>query len=156
MASEASKALEALERDVGAVGVETAALRLAARLAGVEADGIRASLDGSGELNTLDVPAVAKRLSDLLGVEAGEAVELLGVQGSRPGAGTAETVLARCYAVALLIARAGVIIGTAPAVEWARSDHTWLGGAPLEVLTWPAGEQRVFGLLDSLEDGNYL
>lgn len=139
MASEASKVLEALERDINAVGVETAARRLAACLAGVEADGIRASLDGSGELNTLDVPAVAKRLSGVLGVEAGEAVELLGVQGSRSGAGAAETVLARCYAVALLIARAGVIVGTAPAVEWARSDHTWLGGVPLEVLTWPAG-----------------
>ncbi len=117
MASEASKALEGLEREIGAVGVGAAALRLAARLAGVAADVIRAFLDGNGEINTLDVAAVAKRLSGVLGVEAGEAVELLGVQGSRSCAGAAETVLARCNAVALLIARAGVIIGATTAVE---------------------------------------
>lgn len=83
-------------------------------------------------------------------------MELLSVSGPRTSVGPAEKVLARCYAVTLLIVRAGALIGSSPAVEWARSGHAWLGGAPLELRTWPSGEHRVLGLLASLEDGIYL
>jgi len=44
VASEASNAFVALERDIGAPGVEAAALRLATYLAGVEAGVVRAFL----------------------------------------------------------------------------------------------------------------
>lgn len=156
MAGKLPSALEVFEADIREVGVEAAALRLTAGLAGVEADAYREFLVGQVEALAIDVAAVTRRLAAVLGLEVGKAATLLEAHGSGPLTGGGRDVLSHLYDIAIVLARAAAIIGLGEALAWVRSEHSWLGGAPLEVLSSPGGAQRVFGLLESLEDGNYL